>query len=112
MAANETIEAGRWVEITQVVLPADKRPDNVPEDTRCTDLILKVHGFLVNDGRLGEAARIRTLAGRELIGTLTDPNPHFAHDFGEPVPELIQVGVEVREELRGLLAEERRGVER
>ena len=98
MAANETIEAGRWVEITQVVLPADKRPENVPEDTRSTDLILKVHGFLVNDSRLGEAVSIRTLAGRELTGTLTDPNPHFVHDFGEP--------------LRGLLAEERRGVER
>lgn len=109
MSEVELISAGTWVEVTQVVLPAGHRPETVPADTRQTDLILRVRGFLTEPARPGDQATVRTLADRLLTGLLTDPTPRFSHDFGQPVPELLEVGSEIRRELRGLLAGDGKG---
>ena len=104
---QEHIKAGHWVELTRVVLPAAKRAPNLPAETKKTDLVLKVRGFLLEDAALGAEAKIRTLAERELTGTLTDAEPRFPHDFGNPVPELLQIGRELRAEVREILQQER-----
>jgi hypothetical protein len=91
-----TIPKGTWVEIEQVVLTPEQRAPSVPEDTRRTPLMLYVAGFLTADAELGQTVAVQTLIGRELTGVLKTVNPSYDHSFGETVPELLTIGMEVQ----------------
>ncbi len=93
---SELIKTGSWVEIHQVILPAGERAPQVPEDTQKVPLELRTRGFLVKDGKVGEEVEIKTFTDRTLKGILKDPTPSYEHKFGCPVPELLQVGEELR----------------
>ena len=43
---------------------------------------------------VGEPARVRTLIGRELSGSLTMVNPSYEHSFGDTVQELLNIGLD------------------
>jgi 2-amino-4-ketopentanoate thiolase alpha subunit len=88
------VKAGTWVEIEKILLPPEQRAPTLPEDTKQVPYVLNVNGFLQDDAELGSPARIRTLIGRELDGTLKTVNPSYAHSFGEVVPELLTIGLE------------------
>jgi hypothetical protein len=89
-----TVSPGTWVEVEQVVLDPAERAPTLPEDTRRVPYVLRVSGFLLDGAALGEPARIRTLIGRELSGTLTTVNPSYSHSFGETVAELLDIGLD------------------
>jgi 2-amino-4-ketopentanoate thiolase alpha subunit len=90
----ETVRSGMWVQIEQVVLePADRAP-TLPSDTREVPYVMRVSGFLLDDATVGTPARIRTLIGRELTGTLTTVNPSYHHSFGDTVQELLRIGLD------------------
>ena len=97
---KELIEEGTWVEIQRVELLPEQRAPQVPEDTRQVPLELCVKGFLATPGRRGEEVEIVTAAGRHLRGALVDANPAYTHGFGAPLPELLDIGGEVRALLR------------
>jgi 2-amino-4-ketopentanoate thiolase alpha subunit len=90
------VPAGAWVEISQVVLPAGGRAPNVPQDTAEVDFVARIRGFLTQDAVLGEEATVRTLVGREVTGRLAAVNPRNPADFGDPVPELLALGMAAR----------------
>ncbi len=87
---------GEWALLHSVVLEAPQRAPQVPEDTRKVPLELWVKGRLKHDSRLGAKATVITRTGREVAGTLLEVNPRFSHDFGEFVPELLDIGDTVR----------------
>ncbi len=89
-----TVSPGTWVEIEQIVLDPGERAPTLPEDTRQVPYVLRVSGFLLEGAAIGEPARVRTLIGRELGGTLTTVNPSYSHSFGETVPELLDIGLD------------------
>jgi hypothetical protein len=89
------------VEISQVVLPAGGRAPNVPQDTAETDFVARIRGFLIAPAALGEGATVRTLLGREVAGRLAAVNPRNPADFGDPVPELLALGMAARGALEG-----------
>jgi 2-amino-4-ketopentanoate thiolase alpha subunit len=93
------VPAGAWVEVSQVVLPAGGRAPNVPQDTAATDFVARVRGFLTEPAALGDDATVRTLLGREVGGRLAVVNPRNPADFGDPVPELLALGVAARRAL-------------
>ena len=97
---TELIEKGTWVEIYNVVLPANERAPQVPEDTQRVPLQMRVKGFLLAPADIGKDAEIETLSGRHLRGTLAQVNPAYTHSFGAPLPELSPIGCEVRALLR------------
>jgi len=97
---TELIEKGTWVEIYKVVLPANERAPQVPEDTQRVPLEMRVKGFLKSPAAIGRDAEIETLSGRHLLGRLAEVNPAYTHSFGSPVPELSPIGCEVRALLR------------
>jgi hypothetical protein len=97
--SGKTLPNGTWVELQRTVLAASQRPSNIPPDTRTHDFVARVRGFLVEPARLGDDARIRTLAGRQISGRLSDANPRNPADFGDPVAELLQLGLEERARL-------------
>ena len=90
----EKIKAGTWVEIEKIVLTPEERAPTLPEDTKKTPYVLNVAGFLLEETGIGLPARIRTMIGRELEGTLKRANPSYEHNFGKVVPELISIGIE------------------
>lgn len=94
------VSAGSWVEIHKIVLSADERAPQVPEDTAKVPLELRVKGFLVDDAELGEEAEIETFTGRKHKGILKDSDPSYDHKFGKPIEELLKVGPQIREIIR------------
>lgn len=97
---HERIEAGAWVEIHRIVLPADGRAPQVPQDTQQVPLEMRVKGFLAVPAVCGDEVEIVTPTGRRLRGTLIENNPAYTHGFGAPLPELALIGSEAREILR------------
>lgn len=95
------VKKGEWVQIHEIVLNPEERPEHLPEDTKKVPLEMWVKGFLKYDCNIGEEAVITTLTGREVRGRLVDVNPKYDYGFGDFVPELLQIGIQ----LRGILKE-------
>ncbi|SHH28768.1 2-amino-4-oxopentanoate thiolase subunit OrtA [Thermosipho atlanticus] len=93
---------GDWVQIQKTLLKPEERTASLPNDTKKVPLEMRVKGFLINEtAKLGEEVEIETLIGRRIKGKLVAINPKYEHDFGEPVPELITIGIELRKILEG-----------
>lgn len=91
-------KAGDWVQIHNVVLPPGERAPQVPEDTQKVPFEMWLKGFLVDaEAQIGQDVTIETVIGRQIKGTLSAVNPAYPHNFGEPVPELLTIGRELRE---------------
>jgi hypothetical protein len=95
------VAGGSWVEIEQVVLPAGNRAPNVPADTAAVDFVARIRGFLEADAPLGADVVVRTLAGRSVGGRLRVVEPRNPADFGNPVAELLRIGVAAQRSLEG-----------
>lgn len=103
---TQTAEKEDWVEIHRVILKPEERAPNIPEETRRVPLELRVKGWLQDTSAVvGSEVTIRTATGRELKGTLRNVHPAHTHGFGEPVPELLMIGAELRA-LLGTAAED------
>lgn len=93
---------GDWVQIEVTILNPQERAPQVPEDTKKVPLQMRVKGFLLNENAsVGDHVDIQTMTGRIVTGKLVAVNPKYEHDFGDPVPELITIGKELREFLEG-----------
>ena len=90
-----------WVRIHRVVLPAEGRNPNLPEDTAKVPLEMWTKGFVQSDAKIGDEVEVITATGRVEHGTLVEENPHYTHSYGEFVPELIQIDAQLREILFG-----------
>lgn len=95
------LKKGSYVEIMQQVLSVEERASNIPEETRETPLILWAKGFLEEDCEIGHLAKITTINGRVLEGTVIEANPSYSHDFGEFVPEILYIGTQAKAILWG-----------
>ena len=89
------VAAGTWVQIHRVVLNPGNRAAQVPAETQVVPLEMRVRGAITHDGVLGEEVEILTTAGRKLRGTLVDAAPRYTHDYGVPVAELVQAGLDL-----------------
>lgn len=88
---------GDWVEIHRIILPAGERAPQVPDDTRRVPLEMRLRGYLLEERAVtGETVRIQTRIGRMVTGVLHDIDPRYGHDFGNPQPELLAIGGELR----------------
>ena len=92
---------GDWVIIHNTVLTTEERAPQVPEDTRSVPLESWVKGFLEKNATIGEEVEITTITGRIVSGKLVEINPSYKHSFGEFVPELLQIGIQLKEILAG-----------
>ncbi len=97
----EIAKKGDWVQIHQIVLKPEERAEHLPEDTKKVPLELWVKGFAQNDAKIGEEMEIKTVTGRTVVGELFAINPRYIHDFGNYVPELTKVDIQLKDELFG-----------
>lgn len=94
---------GDWVRIHSIVLDVGERAPNIPEDTQKVPLEVWVKGFLLDDSaKIGDLVEVETYIGRKVKGNLVEINPHWEHDYGKAVPEILYIGRQARE----LLSEE------
>ncbi len=92
---------GDWVQIHNIVLSPEQRPENLPQETREVPLEMWVKGFLVDESaKVGDEVEIETVIGRRVKGELVMVSPGYYHDFGVPPKELLSVGKELRERLK------------
>lgn len=97
------VKKGDWVEIEVVLLKAQERAPQVPEDTQNTPLVEWKRGFLQDENaQIGQEVEVRTLIGRACRGILCDISPQYKYDYGSPVAELLELGCELRKELEEL----------
>lgn len=97
----ETIKKGSWVRVYDVVLKSTERSPNLPEDTKNVPLEMWNKGFLLNDGKVGDPVKIKTLTNRIVTGKLLEENPTYTHSFGKFVPEILPIGRQLKEILQG-----------
>ena len=87
---------GDWVLTHTIVLTPDQRAPQLPEDTRKVPLEMWIKGHLNEDAEIGDIVSITTRSGRVTEGKLIEVNPRFNHDFGDCVPEILEIGDTVR----------------
>ena len=92
-------EAGAWVEVERVLLEPADRSKNLPPETAEKPLRMWIKGFAQAAGDLGAAMTIETMTGRLVEGSLSAINPGYFHTFGNPIPELARVGLDLRARL-------------
>ncbi len=93
MKANK----GDWVLIHNVVLNPNERAPQVPDDTKKVPLETWVKGFINENATVGEEVEITTMTGRVVRGKLIEINPYYKHDYGKCIPELLKIGLQLRE---------------
>lgn len=93
---------GDWVQIRSVLLKAEERTARLPEETRKCDLLQWTKGFLQEDSAgPGDEVTVITAVGRLARGVLVDETPHYTHNFGEFIPEIMTMEKQLKEIMFG-----------
>ena len=95
------ITKGKWVQIERTILEPVERAPQVPGDTKKAPLKMWVKGFLEEDANIGDEVKVKTRTGRIETGKLIAEDPAYELNYGNFVPELLKINVQVREELFG-----------
>jgi len=97
---SKKVPAGSWVQIHNIVLTAEERAPQVPEDTGKVPLEMWAKGFLLQEAEIGEQVEIETVIGNKYQGELVDEAPAYDHSFGKAIPELLKIGPELKRMLQ------------
>ncbi len=92
---------GDYVNVHNIILTPEERAPQVPSDTKQVPLEMWVRGFLTEDANLKDQVTIKTITGRLVEGKLVEENPTYRHSFGEHVPEIFQIGLQLKAILFG-----------
>lgn len=92
---------GDWVLIHNIVFKPSQRAPQVPEDTKKVPLEMWVRGFVTTDSKVGDEVEVKTLTGRLVKGKMIEVAPSYPHTFGEHVPEIMEIGKQLRSILFG-----------
>ena len=95
------IKKGSWVSIAKTILEPSERAKGIPDDTAATPLRMWVCGFLEDDALIGSEVNVRTKMNRVEKGILEEENPTTSVNYGDFVPEILQISAEARDLLYG-----------
>lgn len=85
------IKKGTWVRIKEIVLAPEERATHIPEETKKVPLIMWLKGRLLADAEIGERVTIITRTGRFVSGILDEVHPSYQHNYGNFVPEILEI---------------------
>lgn len=99
---DEVAKKNDYVRIHRNILLPEERTGKLPEDTKNVPLEMWVKGFLQDESaQIGDTVTVKTVVGRLETGRLIEEKPCYALNYGEYVPEILQIdGI-----LRGALFE-------
>jgi len=90
------VKKGTYVQIRAVILKSGERAAGIPPDTAESPLVMWVKGHLMDDADIGEPAEVTTATGRVERGVLEKAEPVTTLDYGQFVPEIMEIGARVR----------------
>jgi 2-amino-4-ketopentanoate thiolase alpha subunit len=99
MVDTEMCATGDWIEVQCTFIEAADRSEGLPPETADKALLEWVKGFAQAEAVLGRRVTVRTMTGRLVTGRLSCVNPGYFHTFGQPIPELRNVGIDLRTRL-------------
>ena len=92
------IKKGSYVRIEKVILQADQRTSKIPDDTKAVPFKMWTKGILQHDANLNEEASIVTMSNRQDKGILVEVNPMYELNYGEFLPEMIEIDMRLKNE--------------
>ncbi len=90
---------GDWVEVECKLLDPADRSKNLPPETAEKPLMMWVKGFAEDEAAIGDELTIETMTGRKVTGSLSAVNPGYYITYGDPIPELVGIGRDLRSKL-------------
>ena len=91
-----------YVRIHRNVLEAAERTGKLPEDTKNVPLEMWVKGWLQDEeAAIGDTVTVKTVVGRLETGTLLEERPCYDLNYGEYVPEILEMEDQLRNALFG-----------
>ena len=86
-----------YVRIHRAVLEAVERTGKLPEDTKSVPLEMWVKGWLQDEeAQIGDTVTVKTVVGRLETGKLVEEKPCYALNYGEYVPEILEIDQQLR----------------
>ena len=86
-----------YVRIHRSVLEAVERTGKLPEDTKNVPLEMWVKGWLQDEeAAIGDTVTVKTVVGRLETGTLLEERPCYDLNYGEYVPEILEIDQRLR----------------
>jgi len=95
------IAKGTWVQIHRIILPVGSRSESIPEHTQKVPFEMWDKGWLNAASELGSFVTVTTATGRTETGTLIAVHPSYHHDYGDFVPEILEIDRIVKSALYG-----------
>ena len=95
------VDKNTYVRIRKHILRPGERSENIPEDTAKVPLKMWVKGRLCHEAELFEEAKIMTVTGRIVEGTLKEVEPRYKHGYGDFVDEVFQMRQRILNEMWG-----------
>ena len=92
------IKKGTFVRIEKTILQAEERTAKIPDDTKAVPFKMWTKGILQNDCELGEQATVITMSKRQDTGTLVEANPMYELNYGDFLPEMIEIDLGLKNE--------------
>jgi len=93
------VKKGQWVKIEKIILKPEERTAKIPEETKKVPYLVHINGFLQEDATIGDEVTIVSRIGRTHTGKLIEEKPSFKHNFGDFVPQLVDISIELKKEL-------------
>jgi hypothetical protein len=100
MGEAQHCRAGDWIEVERVLFEPGERSASLPAETAEKPMLMWVKGFASSGADVGAEVTVETMTGRTVAGRLSAVNPGYTHTFGDPAPELVHVGRDLRARLR------------
>ena len=85
------IDKGTYVRIRKTIFKPEERSSNLPVETSKVPFKMWVKGYLGEDSDLFDIVTIETITGRKETGRLKEDNPPYKHNYGEFVPEILEL---------------------
>lgn len=82
-------------------MKSEDRSPNVPNDTKQVPLKMWVKGILQEDADLFDIVTIKTATGRYETGRLKETNPPYRHNYGDFVPEILEIRNIIKQDIQG-----------
>ncbi|MDL2212159.1 2-amino-4-ketopentanoate thiolase [Erysipelotrichaceae bacterium OttesenSCG-928-M19] len=92
------IKKGTFVRIEKTILEAEERTSKIPDDTKAVPFKMWTKGILQNDCKMNEEATIITMANRKDTGKLVEVDPMYELNYGEFLPEMIEIDLRLKNE--------------
>lgn len=95
------IKKNSYVRIKRTILDPQERSSNLPKETQKVPFNMWTKGYLVDDAKLLDIVKVKTKTGRIEQGTLKEVNPHYKHNYGDFIPEILKIEEIILSEMRG-----------